>query len=126
MWTEERIKRELDGCYWFFDHDGHLHFKPVPADYIPSHDGRAAFVGYGNLAGVNVAKQVDWPSNAIEIMTGMRDDSLSWSQIGAVFGCSGTSASKYYQREMRRMEREREDDETGHASANRKSDLSGI
>jgi len=68
MWTEAEIKQYLDGNFWFFDHEGRLHHKPVLPDHIPDHNGKAAFASYGNLAALNSSKQVDWPANAVEII----------------------------------------------------------
>jgi len=103
MWTEARIKQELDGNFWFFDHDVRLHHKPVLLDHIPDHDGKAAFASYANLAAYNSSRQVDWPANAVEIIHDMRLDDISWVDIGAVFGCGGQSAAKFYQRQIRKI-----------------------
>jgi len=119
MWTEARIKQELDGNFWFFDHDGRLHHNDVPLDYIPDHNSKAAFASYGNLDAYNSSRQVDWPVNAVEIIREMRLDDISWDDIGQVFGCSGVSAGKFYRRRMRKRAMEQEDNEAGYDSTNR-------
>ena len=119
MWTEAEIKQYLDGNFWFFDHEGRLHHKPVLHDYIPDHNGKAAFASYGNLAAVNSSRQVDWPANAVEIIRDMRLDDISWADIGDVFGCSGVSAGKFYRRQMRKIAMEQKDNEAGYDGTNR-------
>jgi hypothetical protein len=49
----------------------------------------------------------------------MRLDGTSWAMIGALFGCGATNVNKYYQRQIRKKQMEREDYEARHDAANR-------
>jgi hypothetical protein len=119
MWTESEIKQYLDGNYWFFDHDGRLHHQHVPGDFIPDHNGKAALAACRNLDAINAEKKVHWPPNSLEIIQSMRLDGISWAMIGALFGCGATNVNKYYQRQIRKKQMEREDYEARHDAANR-------
>lgn len=99
MWTESRIKQELDGNYWFFDQDGKLHHKFVDLDWMPSRKGSNPF-------GAVVKKEpaVKWSDEAYDLIVEMRGDGMTWPVIAEIFQTSVSTVTDYHKR-MKRIQR---------------------
>ena len=99
MWTEARIKQELDGNWWFFDQEGRLHHKFVDLDWMPSHKKNQPFG-----AVVNTEPAVKWSDESYDLILEMRADGMSWTMIADIFQVPDSTLTDYYNR-MKRTRR---------------------
>lgn len=99
MWTEARIKQELDGNYWFFDQDGKLHHKFVDLDWMPSRKGSNPFG-----AAVKKEPAVKWSDETYDLIVEMRGDGMTWPVIAEIFQTSVSTITDYHKR-MKRIQR---------------------
>lgn len=99
MWTEARIKQELDGNWWFFDQDGKLHHQFVDPDWMPSHRGNNP---YGAV--VKQEQAVKWTDESYDLILEMRADKMSWTMIADIFQVPDSTLTDYCNR-MKRTRR---------------------
>ena len=101
MWTEERIKRELDGNFWFFDQEGKLHHRFVDPDWSPIHKKGNPFAAI-----IKTEPAVKWTDESYDLISEMRGDG-----IADVFQVPVSTLTDYHKRTKRiralKTERER-------------------
>lgn len=106
MWTEARIKQELDGNFWFFDQEGKLHQRFVDPDWMPSHKKGNPF-----SAIVKTEPAVKWSDESFDLILEMRGDGMTWPMIADIFQVPVSTLTDYHKRERRiralKTERER-------------------
>lgn len=98
MWTESRIKQQLDGNYWFFDQEGRLHHRHVELDWTPSHKGNNPFGGV-----VKAEPVIKWDERSFYIIEEMRGEGMSWLMVADIFQVSVSTLTDYHKREKRIM-----------------------
>lgn len=96
MWTEARIKQELDGNFWFFDQEGKLHQRHVELDWLPSHKGNNPFG-----AVVKAEPVIKWDDKSFDVIEEMRGENMSWPMIANIFQVSVSTLTDYHKREKR-------------------------
>lgn len=96
MWTEARIKQELDGNYWFFDQEGKLHNQSVDLDWMPAHKGKNPFG-----AVVKNDQAVVLSNESYDLILEMRADGMSWTMIAEIFQMPDSTLTDYCNRMKR-------------------------
>ena len=98
MWTEVRIKQELDGNWWFFDQEGKLHHQFVSLDWMPAHKGVNP---YGAV--VKSEPAIKWSDESFDLILEMRGDGMTWPMIADIFQVSTSTLTDYHKR-MKRLQ----------------------
>lgn len=96
MWTEARIKQELDGNYWFFDQEGKLHHKVVERDWLPSYKKANPFG-----AMVTPERAIKWDDKSYDLIFEMRADNMTWPVIAKIFQVGVSTLQEYVKRQQR-------------------------